>query len=81
MFVFQVDPEMRLAVQEALSLMANAFKDLYNSEANESYRKTMEALLMETIDKVLSHFNLFSFIQAQRATEEQRGNNYSVCKN
>ena len=44
---FQVDSEMRLAVQEALSLMADAFKDL-----NESNTKIMEALLMEAIDKV-----------------------------
>ncbi|XP_052776475.1 LOW QUALITY PROTEIN: proteasome adapter and scaffold protein ECM29-like [Mya arenaria] len=42
----QVDSDMRLAVQEALSLMANAFKDL--SELNQ---KMMVALLMEAIDK------------------------------
>ncbi|XP_053393707.1 proteasome adapter and scaffold protein ECM29-like [Mercenaria mercenaria] len=42
----QVDSEMRLAVQEALSLMADAFKDL-----DESNMKIMEALLMEAIDK------------------------------
>ena len=38
---------MRLAVQEALALMADAFKDL-----NEANRKIMEALLMEAMDKV-----------------------------
>ena len=43
----QVDAEMRLAVQEALSLMASAFRDL--SDLN---RTMMEALLMEAIDKV-----------------------------
>jgi hypothetical protein len=42
---------MRLAVQEALSLMADAFKDL-----NESNMKIMEALLMEAIDKVTQLF-------------------------
>lgn len=41
---------MRLAVQEALSLMADAFKDL-----NESNMKIMEALLMEATDKVRKH--------------------------
>ncbi|KAL4235658.1 hypothetical protein ACF0H5_004053 [Mactra antiquata] len=41
----QADSEMRLAVQEALSLMASAFKDLDGSN-----RKLMEALLMEAID-------------------------------
>lgn len=46
----KVDSDMRLAVQEALSLMADAFKDL-----NESNMKIMEALLMEAIDKVRKH--------------------------
>lgn len=45
--VYQVDSDMRLAVQEALALMADAFKDL-----DESNMKIMEALLMEAIDKV-----------------------------
>ncbi|KAH3831754.1 hypothetical protein DPMN_105024 [Dreissena polymorpha] len=44
--ISQVDSETRLAVQEALALMADAFRDL--SDLN---RAMMEALLTEAIDK------------------------------
>ena len=44
---YQVDSDTRLAVQEALSLMSSAFKDL-----DEENLKLMEASLMENIDKV-----------------------------
>ena len=45
----KVDGDTRLAVQEALSLMSSAFKDL-----DEENMRLMEAALMENIDKVSS---------------------------
>lgn len=49
---------MRLAVQEALALMADAFKDL-----DETNMKIMEALLMEAIDKVIMFLSRCGFLK------------------
>ena len=45
--VLQEDPETRLGVQESLSLMADAFKDI-----DPSCQTLMEALIMQNIDQV-----------------------------
>ena len=47
-FFLQEDPETRLGVQESLSLMADAFKDI-----DPSCQTLMEALIMQNIDQVL----------------------------
>ncbi len=46
---FQEDSDSRLAIQEALSMMSTAFKNI-----DESKLKLMEALIMQNIEKV--HF-------------------------
>lgn len=43
----QEDAETRLAVQEALSMMSSAFKDI-----DKTNLQLLEALLMQNIDKV-----------------------------
>lgn len=57
----QVNAEMRLAVQESLSMMADAFKNL-----DESNMKIMEALLMQAIDKDEPQARMMSVQYAER---------------